>query len=60
MLFIDEPTSSAETACIKIPPYPGSNIRRHDLQIICGNSQAEAIAGAIIDRDSIERVRRAF
>jgi hypothetical protein len=28
---------------------PESNIKRHDLQIICGNSQAEAIAATIID-----------
>jgi hypothetical protein len=43
--------SWAETACIEISPYSKSNIKRHDLQIICGNSQAEAVAAAIIDKD---------
>jgi hypothetical protein len=51
---IDELTSSAETAGIKIPQYPESNIKRHDLQIICGNSQAEAVAAAIIDKILLE------
>jgi hypothetical protein len=49
--------SLAETACIKISIYPESNIKRHDLQIICENSQAEAIAAAIMDKNSIERLR---
>jgi hypothetical protein len=39
---IDGLTFLAETASIKI--LPESNIKRDDLQIICGNSQAEAAA----------------
>jgi hypothetical protein len=34
-----------------------SDIKRHDLQIISGNSQAEAIAAAIIDTNFIGRRR---
>jgi hypothetical protein len=51
---IDGPTSSAETACLKVSRYPESNIKRHDLQIICGNSQAEAIAAAIMDKERFD------
>jgi hypothetical protein len=39
----------AETAGIKIPLYPESKIKPDDLQIICGNSQAEAATMAMRD-----------
>jgi len=41
---IDGPASSAEAAAIKAPLALEANIKKHDLQIISGNSQAKATA----------------
>jgi hypothetical protein len=49
---IDEPASSAETACIKKQVNAESKIKRHDLQIIGGNSQAEAMAATRMNVDT--------